>query len=131
MLAVGAFDGEKLIGLAGMLGGLQRYVADRRRRFAGIPAERGRLCRYRTARIGNLREGQAALLLRRMVEYPLGTQCAALRVFPRMGGADGEKRVLRPGNARGKAVILYPGRGVSRVLSDFPAIFFVPFIFIR
>lgn len=114
-----------------MLGGLQRYVADRRRRFAGIPAERGRLCRYRTARIGNLREGQAALLLRRMVEYPLGTQALRCGFFPAWAELTVKSVSFGPGNARGKAVILYPGRGVSRVLSDFPAIFFVPFIFIR
>lgn len=131
MLAVGAFDGEKLIGLAGCSADCsamwqigvdvlpeyrQRGVASAvTARLASETFGRGKLPFY-CAAWSNIRSVRNAL------------RCG---FFPAWAELTVKSVSFGPGNARGKAVILYPGRGVSRVLSDFPAIFFVPFIFIR
>ena len=61
VLAVGAFDGERLIGLAGCSAGLREHVADRHRRPAGIPAPGHCLGPYQPVGGGSPGKGKSSL----------------------------------------------------------------------
>ena len=89
VLGIGAYDGEKLVGLAGCSAdceamwqiGVDVLPAYRRQGVASA---------LTSGLAMKILERQGSFLLFGVVQYPLGAECGEERIYSRVGGDDGE-----------------------------------------